>query len=441
MATIHKFVKVGELPLEKFKEIFAETIVDKDRLPESLSSRRDAVMQRACAGYPGASLEAVSLITDFMVLYNISVEGLTGENAAWEVYKSVWGLDILEDLYNDPEVQEIDVNGPDCIYVLRNGKWERVDIKFPNGERIKDLINRLILHDNVSITTSNPFVESKRADGNRITAAIPPIAKHPTICLRKLNTFEYTLENLTRAGTLNEKVYKLLELLVKGRANILISGGTNTAKTSLLQHMVSFMHKSLRLITLENKFELELGKRYPYLNIVEFEEDPGKGVTLKSLFRLTLHLTPDIIIVGEIRGLGEAVEAIKACLRGHDGSIATIHTSSVEEAINGLAMMNVEEGKNLPLELVRLQAASAFNVIIQMYSSPTAGIKKIIRVTEVYVKNDQIVFKDLCKWVPDGDNYLVGDWVFPNKPSSRLTERFIKHGVTPEQMRAADFTC
>ncbi|GBF34168.1 type II/IV secretion system ATP hydrolase [Desulfocucumis palustris] len=441
MATVHKFVKVGELSPEKFQEIFAETIVDKDRLPESLSSRRDTVMQRACAGYPGAALEAVTLITDFMALYNINVEGLTDEKAAWEVYKSVWGLDILEELYNDPEVQEIDVNGPDHIHVLRKGIWERVDIKFPNDERIKELINRLILHDNVSITTSNPYVESKRADGNRITAAIPPVTKHPIISLRKLGTFEYTLENLTRAGTLNEKVYRLLELLVNGRGNILISGGTNTAKTSLLQHLVSFMHKSLRLITLENKFELELGKRYPYLNVVEFEEDPGKGVTLKSLFRLTLHLTPDIIIVGEIRGRGEAEEAIKACLRGHDGTIATIHTSSVEEAINGLAMMNIEEGKNLPLELVRLEAASAFNVIIQMYSSPIAGIKKIIRVTEVYVEDDRIVFNDLCKWVPEGDNFLIGGWVFPNKPSSRFMERFVKHGVTPEQMRAADFTC
>ncbi|KJS10681.1 MAG: hypothetical protein VR67_17530 [Peptococcaceae bacterium BRH_c8a] len=414
-----------------------EILGDRESFDPEEIKMRDEVMDSAMAGAPGANTMAVKYIQSVMERYSISVTGMNMVDAAYEIYKYVWGLDVLEELYNNPNVDEIRVNGT-IVTIQYRAKNMETEVRLKDAYHVMKIILRLIRHDRgVALTDSTPRVESMRRDGTRITATCPPFSRKPTLVLRK-PTFKMTLDNLTRAGTLNDSIYNYIKLLVQGRANILISGGCGSGKTSLLRHLVSFMHPRLRIVVLENDMELNLGDHYPDReDIVEFEEHPELGLTLKEAFRTVLRYSPDVIIVGEMRGVGEADEAIKACTRGHDGSLATGHFTSVEESIEGTALMLIEEGKNLPLSLAKLQVARAFNIVIQLYTSPVYGVKKITRIAEIWPEGDKVVIRDLVVWQSQPDDFLSGEWRIMNPPSERLTQKMHQYGITSVDFREA----
>ena len=254
--------------------------------------------------------------------------------------------------------------------------------------------------------------------------------------LRKKN-FVPSAQNLIKSETLDNKLLDLLSFLVNGRANILISGGTGTGKTTLLRFLVNYMNENLRIVTLETDCELELRDVYPDRDIVEMEEHTEIGLTMKKQFRTTLRYSPDVIIVGEIRGMGEAVEAVKACTRGHNGSMATIHFGSPEEAIEGCGRMMLEEGLNLPLDVAQMWVASAFDIVIQMFADSRRGIKKITRVTEVRNENNKIKYRDIAVWEPSGSDYFKGRWIYPNSISDELLKRMARFNPRQDLMERA----
>lgn len=379
------------------------------------------------SGDKEAIRQVKAIIEGLLQKYNIEVEGYTLEAAADNIYAYNWGLDVLEKYYWDPHVDEIRINSPTQIFIQRRGRNEKINVRLKDEEHVKKILSRLFIHDRgVALTSSTPVVESMRLDGTRVTATCPPATRNCTLVLRKHGTFEMTEKNLVSAQTANEKLLNLIGYLVSGRTNILISGGTGTGKTTLLRYLAGFLNQNLRIVTLETDREIRLSDTYPDRDIVEMEEHKDLGFTLNEAFRTILRYSPDVIIVGEIRGKGEAVEAVKACVRGHDGSMATVHFGSPEEAIVGCGKMMLEEGLNLPLDIANLWVADAFQVVIQMFADTTKGIKKITHITEVTVKEGKIEFNHLAVWQQKGTDYFDGEWYFPNEISPKLKKRMNK---------------
>lgn len=431
-------VCIGCKTLFEATKFVQDVITDPETWGDDKAEENKRVLESAQAGEPKAVKNAELLVRETLEKFKVQVPDLTMKQSAYEIYKFAWGLDAIEDLYRDPTVDEIRVNGPEHVFIQRRGRNEKVGVRFKDEEHIRKIITRMIMHDRgVALTSSTPELESVWKDGSRLTATCPPASRKWTFVLRKHGTFRMTPENLISAGTLDERILRLSILLVKGRANILISGNTGSGKTSLLRFLRGYSNLLLRIVTLESDIELRLSDYYPDRDIVEFEEHSDIGLTMNKIFRLVLRYSPDIIDTGEIRGRGEAMEAIKSCTRGHDGSASTIHFSSPYDAIEGCGKMMLEEGLNLPLNIAMTWVASAFNVVVQMFSDSRRGIKKITHITEVWTEGEKIIYRDLVVWQPEPDDFFEGKWVWLNNPSENLVRKFRRFGVTSADLRDA----
>ena len=429
-------ITLGARPLGEVIRFVQEIVTDAEAWGPDVAAEHRWVLEEAQARDPEAGEKTQELVLKVFDRYGVEVKGMDKRRAAFEVYKAAWGLDLLEELYRDRTVDEIRVDRPDMVTVQRQGKNEFVPARFKDEEHIRNIAARLLSHDRgVALTASTPTAESVLKDGSRLTATCPPVTDHWTLVLRKHNTFEMTPENLIRAGTLDEPLLELLATLVRGRANIMISGGIGSGKTSLLRFLVGYLPESLRIVTLENDRELRLGERYPGRSVVEMEEHPEIGMKMDRLFRTVLRYTPDVIIAGEVRGRGEATEAVKACTRGHDGSMATIHFSSPEEAVTGFGKMMLEEGLNLPIDIAVSWVAEAFDVVVQMFADTTRGIKKITRVTEIGEEGGAVSYRDLAVWQPSAHDFFEGRWAFPHTPGQRLLAKMHRYGVPQSELK------
>jgi pilus assembly protein CpaF len=404
-------------------------------------ARKQDVFNRAMAGEPGAHLKARELVRDVLAEGKKEVAGYGLDEAAQLIYARIWGLDAVEDLYRDPQVNEIQVNGPDEVFVDRLGKIERANVSFETPERVEAVIKRMILHDmGISLDRSNPVVESVRADGSRLTATCYPVTDTWTFVLRKHHTVDMSVENLEKLGTLNRQVWDVLKTLNRGRANMLFSGNVRSGKTSLMRKLAGELSSALRLVVIGKDLELRLRREYPGRNIVEFESHPEVGAGMQEIFETTLRESPDVILVEEFRGKGEAVEAIRACTRGHPGSMGTAHFNSPQEAVEGTAMMLQEEGLNISFEMAKLRVASAFDVVVQMLNDSDRGVKKLVSITELLVRDGEVRYSDLVRWEPKGYDYLgEGDWKLVNPPSPELRAKCFRFGVTDDDWRKVGF--
>jgi len=416
------------MPLQQATEIVREVIQDPSRTARA--SENKEIIENTMSGVPGYKNRLQEIIVDLLASYGIEVEGMTPEAAAYEIYKSSWGLGPIEELYDDPTVNEIRVNGPDQIIIMRNIQNEQADVKFQSQDDIKNLVVRMTMHDQgVGFNRSSPAIESMRKDGTRITATCPPETVNVTFALRKHFPRILAAEEHIARRSMDEKVWKIIETLVKGRANILVAGGVGSGKTTLVRTLFSYTNPAARTIVIESDRELHLAKQFPERDIVEFEEHPEVGRTLEKIFRTVLRYSPNMIILGEFRGAGEAKEAVRACSRGHDGSMATAHFPSPQEAIEGTGRLLVEEGMNISVEAATLLVANAYNVVIQMFGDSTRGVILVESVTEVIPKGSTIEYSDLVRWVPHGEDYLDGEWRLKNPFSPRLQQRLARYGV------------
>lgn len=415
--------------------IVEATALVQEIIARECTDERLAILQNATSGVREAAEETKNMIADILTRERIAVPGMTLEEAAGAVYRSLWGLGPLDDLYHDPHVDEICVLPDGKVFAIRRGKNERAGINL-SREEIKTLIDRLIPYNEMgaSLNESSPRLESVRPDNVRVTALCRPVARDYCFTLRKHGTIEMTPENLARLGTLDDRVWRALTLLVRGRRNLLICGGVNSGKSTLLKMLIGALDPRLSVRILDTDNEVRASELFPERNIWELEEHPEVNAPMEALFQTTLRLTPDVIVVGEFRGSKEAFAAVQACIRGHTG-MATAHFTDPVTAVWGTAVLLQREQPDLPFDINVLLVARAFNFIVQMFTDSTRGVKKLKSVTELVVENDRVVYNDLIKWQPSTEDYLgPGSWEIVGRPSAAARESMMQYGVRGKEI-------
>ena len=308
-----------------------------------------------------------------------------------EVRDDVLGLGPLQKLLDDAAVTEIMVNGPENVYVEREGKLGRAPVRFTSEQHLRQIIERIVTRIGRRIDESSPMVDARLEDGSRVNAVIPPLAfTGSTLTIRKFSKDPWKVLDLIRFGTLTPQMARLLEACVHGKLNIIVSGGTGTGKTTLLNVLSSFIPDRERIITIEDAVELQLQQEH----IVRLESRPpnteGKGeITIRDLVRNSLRMRPDRIVVGEVRG-GETLDMLQAMNTGHDGSLSTVHANTPRDAISRLETLVLMAGMDLPLRAIREQIASAVDLIVQL-ERLRDGTRRVVAVTEVVGMEGQVV--------------------------------------------------
>lgn len=284
------------------------------------------------------------------------------------------GFGLLDSFIRDPDVSDIFVNGPDQVYVEKHGRAEKVDLRFKGNADIAALIDKMMMGSGRRIDHSQPYVDFKLKGGLRVTAVIPPVASgSPLLAIRKMSKEQFTFEDLKRMGTVNDKVLRFIEQCVKARVNILVSGSTGTGKTTLTNLMIrQFIPAEERIIVIEDVEEMVLPASGHSIKILTRPPNlEGKGeIDLRDLVKLSLHLRPDRIMIGEIRG-EEAFHFLHAINTGHEGSMCTIHASNPEDALNRLEILALMDRPNIQPVVIRRLLALGIDMIIQMVRLPS----------------------------------------------------------------------
>ncbi|MCX4724146.1 CpaF family protein [Streptomyces sp. NBC_01306] len=276
------------------------------------------------------------------------------------------GLGVLEPLLEDASITEIMVNGPDSIFVERAGRVEQLPMRFASTEQLMQTIERIVSTVNRRVDESNPMVDARLPSGERVNVIIPPLSlTGPTLTIRRFPR-AYRLQELIALGTLDEQMLLLLTAFVRARFNVIVSGGTGSGKTTLLNALSGLIPDHERIITVEDAAELQLQQAH----VVRLETRPanveGNGrITIRDLVRNSLRMRPDRIIVGEVRG-GETLDMLQAMSTGHDGSLATVHSNSAEDALMRLQTLGSMSEVEIPFEALRDQINSAVDVIVQL---------------------------------------------------------------------------
>jgi len=300
-----------------------------------------------------------------------------------EIGADVLGLGPLEALLDDPDVSEIMVNGARQIYVERFGRLSRSDAVFTSEGQLRRVIERIVSKVGRRIDESSPLVDARLPDGSRVNAVIPPLAVNGSaLTIRKFAREPLTVADLMDFGTVTDDMAMLLKASVEARLNIIVSGGTGTGKTTLLNVLSGFIPEDERIVTIEDAVELQLQQEHVVRLESRTANIEGKGeVSIRDLVRNSLRMRPDRIIIGECRG-GETLDMLQAMNTGHEGSISTVHANSPRDAISRMETLVLMAGMDLPLRAVREQITSAIDVIIQI-SRLRDGTRRVTNVSEV----------------------------------------------------------
>lgn len=323
----------------------------------------------------------------------------------------IMGYGPLEPLLRDGHVDEIMVNGPNSIYVEREGKLERVPARFDSDTHVFRIIDRIVAPLGRRVDESQPFVDARLPDGSRVNVIIPPLALNgPTITIRKFAKTPFTPEDMIKRGTYSAEFDEFMQAAVKARLNVVVSGGTGTGKTTMLNILSSYIPNDQRIITIEDAAELQLRQEH----VIGLESRPknieGRGeVTRGDLVVNALRMRPDRIIVGEVRS-GEALDMLQAMNTGHEGSMTTVHSNSPRDALHRLETMVLMAGFDLPLRAIREQISSALDVIMQL-ERMRDGTRRVVALTEVQgMEGDVIITQEIFKFEAAGvkDGKVLG---------------------------------
>jgi pilus assembly protein CpaF len=313
-----------------------------------------------------------------------------------EVADEILGHGPLEPLLRDSEITEIMVNGPDSIYVERAGKLYPVDAHFSSDAHLRRTIDKIVGRVGRRIDEASPLVDARLPDGSRVNAVIPPIALDGSmLTIRKFATDPFTDKDLIAFGTFTPQVRDFLQACVRGRRNIIISGGTGSGKTTLLNVVSSFIPEDERIVTIEDAAELQLHQDH----VLRLESRPanieGKGqIAIRELVKNSLRMRPDRIVVGEVRD-GAALDMLQAMNTGHDGSLTTVHANSPRDSLSRLETMVLMAGVDLPVRAIREQVAGAVDMVIQQ-ARLKDGSRRVVAISEVIgMEGDIITMQDL----------------------------------------------
>jgi pilus assembly protein CpaF len=313
-----------------------------------------------------------------------------------DVSNDVMGYGPIAEFLDDDSVTEIMVNSLDPIYVERDGQLHRTHARFLSEEHLRRIIERIVAQVGRRIDESAPMVDARLPDGSRVNAVIPPLAVDgPALTIRKFARDAFKVEDLVSFGTMTTEVADLLRACVIGRMNILVSGGTGTGKTTLLNVLSSYVPNGQRIVTIEDAVELQLHQDH----VVRLESRPsnveGRGeVTIRDLVRNSLRMRPDRIIVGEVRS-GETLDMLQAMNTGHEGSLSTVHANTPRDAITRMETMVLMAGMDLPIRAVREQIAAAIDLIVHL-NRLRDGTRRVTRISEVQgMQGDVVTLQDI----------------------------------------------
>ena len=320
-----------------------------------------------------------------------------------QVYSSIRGFGLLDTIMNDDSITEVMINGPDNVFIEQNGRLFKLDRRFESQRRLEDIIQRIVAMAGREVNQANPICDTRLPDGSRVTVVLPPVALcGPTVTIRKFSKTPMTIEKLISYGSITKEIAEKLELLVRAKYNIFISGGTGSGKTTFLNALSNYIPKDERVITIEDSAELQI---VGVDNLVSLEtrnaNASGAGqITIRDLIKSSLRMRPERIVVGEVRG-GEALDMLQAMNTGHDGSLSTGHANSTEDMLSRLEPMVLQGAAGLPLEAIRQQIASAVDIIIHL-SRLRDKSRKTMEITEVVgYKDGKIILNPLYRFEED----------------------------------------
>ncbi len=306
-----------------------------------------------------------------------------------QVYSSIRGFGLLDSIISDDSITEVMINGPENVFIEQNGRLFKLDKQFESQRRLEDVIQRIVGLAGREVNQANPICDTRLPDGSRVNVVLPPIALcGPTLTIRKFSKTPMTIEKLIEYGSITQDIADKLELLVKAKYNIFISGGTGSGKTTFLNALSNYIPKDERVITIEDSAELQI-KGVENLVSLETRNANASGagqITIRDLIKSSLRMRPERIIVGECRG-GEALDMLQAMNTGHDGSLSTGHANSTEDMLSRLETMVLQGATGLPLEAIRQQIASAVDIIIHL-SRLRDKSRKTMEITEVVGYDD-----------------------------------------------------
>jgi pilus assembly protein CpaF len=392
-------------------QALSEGDVPEDELHEKVTKAVDLAL--AEAGTPLSSTDRARLVR--------------------EITNNILGYGPIEPFLADPDVTEVMVNNHHTVYVERRGLIEETEVRFGSERHLLQVIDRIVAQTGRRIDESSPMVDARLPDGSRVNAIIPPLAiTGPSLTIRKFSREPLTMDDLVAFGSLSHQAAAFLEACVEGKLNVLISGGTGTGKTTLLNVLSSFIPERERIITIEDAAELKLAQRH----VISLEARPanieGKGaITIRDLVRNALRMRPDRIVVGECRG-GEAVDMLQAMNTGHDGSLTTIHANTPRDALARTETLVLTAGFDLPLKAIRDQIASAFDLIIQV-NRLVDGRRRITHITEVgRMEGDVITLQDIfvASFVDEAGGEQVTSKMQHTGIRPNFGEKLEQHGVT-----------
>jgi pilus assembly protein CpaF len=334
----------------------------------------------------------------------------------------------------DPSVSEVMINGPDLIFIERKGRIEKTDARFANREALMAALRNAAQFVGKSVDPERPILEGHLPDGSRIEAVIPPAAPDgPHVAIRRFFKETLTVARLVGFGALTNDCADALRALVASKLNVVVAGGTGSGKTSMLNALSSYIPEEERVVVIEDSRELQLQRQH----VVQLEARPpdpkGRGqVSVRDLFRATLRMRPDRIVVGEIRG-GEALDLIQAMTSGHGGCLTTLHATYPRDTLSRLETMAMMSDVQMPLHAMRIQLASAVNLIVQV-SRFQDGSRKVSHVTEVLgfdVAKGEYITQDVFvrKHSGLGPNGEVISELVPSGTMPRALEQVHEHGL------------
>lgn len=319
------------------------------------------------------------------------------------VFSSIRGLGLLDSIMEDDDITEVMINGPDNIFIEKKGKIIRLDQHFEDEEHLYNVISRIVGETGREVAQANPIVDTRLKDGSRVNVVLAPISRFgTTLTIRKFSKTPMTVEQLIKYGSITPEVAHVLQMLVKARYNIFISGGTGSGKTTFLNAISNYIPSDERVITIEDSAELQIEG---IENLVSLEtrnaNSAGKGaITIRDLIKSSLRMRPERIIVGEVRG-AEALDMLQAMNTGHDGSLSTGHANSAEDMMLRLETMVLQGAEKLPLDAIRSQIASALDIIIHL-SRLRDKSRKTMEISEVIgYENGKIQLNTLYRFEED----------------------------------------
>lgn len=326
-----------------------------------------------------------------------------------QVYSSIRGFGLLDSIIKDDTITEVMINGPENIFIEQNGRLSKLDKEFESQRKLEDVIQRIVGLAGREVNQANPICDTRLPDGSRVNVVLPPIALcGPTVTIRKFSKTPMTIEKLIQYGSITQEIADKLQMLVKAKYNIFISGGTGSGKTTFLNALSNYIPHDERVITIEDSAELQIVN---IDNLVSLEtrnaNASGAGqITIRDLIKSSLRMRPERIIVGECRG-GEALDMLQAMNTGHDGSLSTGHANSTEDMLSRLETMVLQGAAGLPLEAIRQQIASAVDIIIHL-SRLRDKSRKTMEITEVVgYENGKIMLNPLYVFEEDEKSTLT----------------------------------